>query len=109
MRSRRPAWTVRPCAPQSGQADPVSSVFMVRGILAPGDTLLSMAPALRVLLLGNYLPPRGGAEVHLADADRILRGAGHAVELLVPGAAGGWPDLRDRVYNPGVRRLVRAR
>ena len=68
-----------------------------------------MASARRVLLLGNYLPPRGGAEAHLAEVDRLLRGAGHSVELLVPGEAGGWPALRDRVYNPGVRRLVRER
>src|SRR5688572_657229 len=68
-----------------------------------------MASPLRVLLLGNYLPPRGGAEAHLADVDRLLRDDGHAVELLAPGEAGGWPDLRERAYNPGVRRLVRAR
>jgi len=68
-----------------------------------------MASALRVLLLGNYLPPRGGAEVHLAEVDRLLRADGHAVELLVPGEAAGWPALRDRVYNPVVRRLVRDR
>src|SRR5258706_777509 len=68
-----------------------------------------MPPALRVLLLGNYLPPRGGAEDPLADVDRLLRSAGHAVELHAPGEAGGWPDVRDRVYNPEVRALVRDR
>ncbi len=68
-----------------------------------------MAPTLRVLLLGNYLPPRGGAENHLAEVDRLLRAAGHAVELHAPGEAGGWPDVRDRLYNPEVRDLVRGR
>jgi glycosyltransferase involved in cell wall biosynthesis len=68
-----------------------------------------MPGPLRVLLLGNYLPPRGGAEAHLAEVDRLLRGAGHAVELHAPGDASGWPDVRDRLHNPVVGRLVRER
>jgi glycosyltransferase involved in cell wall biosynthesis len=68
-----------------------------------------MSAPLRVLLLGNYLPPRGGAETHLAGVEALLRGAGHAVEVHAPGEAGGWPDVRDRVHNPVVRRLVAER
>ena len=68
-----------------------------------------MGHPLRVLLLGNYLPPRGGAEAHLAAVHALLRDAGHPVELHAPGEAGGWPDVRDRFHNPAVRRLVLGR
>lgn len=69
-----------------------------------------MTPApMRVLLLNNYLPPRGGAEAHVEGLLGLLRGAGHAAELHAPGDASGWPALRDRVHNPGVRRFVASR
>jgi len=68
-----------------------------------------MARNLRVLLLNNYLPPRGGAEVHVTAVRDLLRAAGHEAELHAPGDVSGWRDLRDRVHNPAVRRLVEER
>lgn len=66
--------------------------------------------ALRVLLLASYLPPRGGAEAHLADVARMLREHGHEVEVHAPRAeVGGLAGLRDRWRNPEVVELVGAR
>jgi len=68
-----------------------------------------MAPPLRVLLLNNFLPPKGGAEAHVGQVCDLLRDAGHAVELHAAGEASGWADLRDRFHNPAAARLVRER
>jgi len=66
--------------------------------------------SLRVLLLGSYLPPRGGAEAHLAQVGELLQQAGHAVEVWAPEPEQpGWSSLRDRVHAPAVARHVAER
>lgn len=66
--------------------------------------------SLRVLLLGSYLPPRGGAEAHLQQVAELLQRAGHAVEVWAPAPERpGLLALRDRVHAPAVARQVAER
>ena len=80
----------------------------IRVVLQPGG-LAGLGAQRRVVFARDhqlclYCGRRAGRQ---EDAPPVHRA--HAVELLVPGEAAGWPALRDRVYNPGVRRLVRGR